>query len=141
MITEQQKEYLRNKFQNCGKSAKQIAQEIEVSESTFSRAKNSDFANLSMHKLDLLITALGGSMQEFFQICSNSEREFLSENNSLTTFLEHYVIQQRLIVEEEIEVLRNQNRRLIVGLICSLLLFIVFLLLDSLNGTYGWLRY
>lgn len=147
MLTKEQIEYLRKKFHECGKSSKQLALEIDVSESTFSRAKNSDFANLNMAKLDLLISAIGGSMQEFFELSNgisekrNNGTPLFNDINALTLFFEHHVTEQRLIFQSEIAYLKAQNKKLIWGLISSLLLFIAFLLIDCLNGAFGWFRY
>lgn len=148
-----QQNYLRECFDNCGKTAKIIAYEMDVSESTLSRAKNSGFNSLSLQKLDALIIAINASKKEYLVLGEGESVEAspFNDMNALLSFFENQVEKQRKTFEEALDRtrsdyknalndLKRQNRRLLVVLSVILILLVLATFTDALNGTFGYIR-
>lgn len=146
-----QQKYLKEHFDSCGKTAKIIAYEIDVSEATLSRAKSSGFNSLSVSKIDALISAIGADKNDYLQIADSDDPSPLNDMNALIFFFENQVEQQRRTFDNaleraradyynSIEDLKRQNKRLIVVLSTVLIILILATFADALNGAIGYIR-
>lgn len=148
-----QQNYLRECFDSCGKTAKIIAYEMDVSESTLSRAKNSGFNSLSLQKLDALIIAINASKKDYLALGDGESVEASPFNDmtALLSFFENQVEQQRKTFEDALDRtrsdyqnalndLKRQHRRLLVVLSVILILLVLATFADALNGAYGYIR-
>lgn len=148
-----QQNYLRECFDNCGKTAKIIAYEMDVSESTLSRAKNSGFNSLSLQKLDALIIAINASKKDYLALGEGESVEAspFNDMNALLSFFENQVQLQRQTFEDALDRtradyqnaldgLKKQNRRLLIVLATILILLALMAFADALVGTFGYIR-
>lgn len=87
-----------------------------------------------------LVTAMGGSMDEMI----GGSKKGTSEMNALTALREVYEARIQDIkasLAEHINSLRRDKRYLSIALCIVGGFFILFLLVDLLIGTAGWIRY
>lgn len=147
-----QQNYLRECFDSCGKTAKIIAYEMDISESTLSRAKNSGFNSLSLQKLDALIAAINASKKDYLALGDEpSEATPFNDMNALLSFFENQVEHQRKTFEDALDRtradyqnalsdLKRQHRRLLIVLSVILILLVLATFADALNGAVGYIR-